>query len=157
MNKEQLVNLVIIPTLKEIPKGISAEAVLAVTMIIAHESTRGNFLKQIGGGPALGIIQMEPRTHNSTWKFGDSIWKNAYNMEIISKDDFDNKRHPLPGRLIYDLRYNVFMARQNIFMDRDTPLPKTPHQMSDYLKSWWNSAGGEAKSNSYLRDYEIWR
>lgn len=156
MDKEQLVNLVVIPTLKEIPKGISAEAVLAITMIIAHESTRGNFLKQIGGGPALGIIQMEPVTHDSIWDNGDSIWDNAFLMGIITKDEFNNKRQPLAGRLIYDLRYCVFMARQYLFMDTN-PLPKTPYQMSDYLKGYWNSEGGAADSNSYLRDYEIWR
>jgi len=65
MNKEQLVNLVIIPTLKEIPKGLSAESVLAITMIIAHESLRGNFLKQMGSGPGLGLGNIEPITHDS--------------------------------------------------------------------------------------------
>jgi hypothetical protein len=155
MNKEQLVNLVVIPTLKEIAKGIGAKPVLAITMIIAHESKGGNYLKQIGGGPALGIIQMEPTTHDSIWDNGDSIWDNAFLMGIVTKDEFDNKRQPLAGRLIYDLRYNVFMARQYLFMDT-APLPSTPYQMSAYLKDYWNSAGGAADSNSYLRDYELW-
>jgi len=156
MDKEQLVNLVIIPTLKEIPKGLSAEAVQAITMIIAHESKRGNFIKQMGKGPALGLIQMEPTTHNSTWKYGDSIWKNAFHMAIITERELKEKRHPLPGRLVYDIRYNVFMARQRLFMKTES-LPGTPYQMSDYLKRFWNSTQGAADSNSYLRDYEIWR
>lgn len=155
MNKEQLVNLVIIPTLKEIPKGIGAKAVQAITMIIAHESKGGNYLKQIGGGPALGIIQMEPTTHNSIWDNGDSIWDNALLLGIVSAEDHDQFLMPPAERLIYDLRYNVFMARQYLFMD-ENPLPSTPYQMSAYLKDYWNSAGGAADSNSYLRDYELW-
>lgn len=155
MNKEQLVNLVIIPTLKEIPKGLSAESVQAITMIIAHESKRGNFIKQMGKGPALGLIQMEPTTHDSTWEHGDSIWKNAFQMGILTEREFKEKRQPLVGRLIYDLRYNVFMCRQRLFMKPEA-LPKTPYQMSEYLKKFWNSADGAADSNSYLRDYELW-
>ena len=34
MNKKQLTDLVIIPTLKEIPKGYSSEAVMAIQMIV---------------------------------------------------------------------------------------------------------------------------
>jgi len=155
MNKEQLVNLVIIPTLEEIPKGLSAESVQAITMIIAHESKRGNFLKQMGNGRALGLIQMEPTTHDSTWEHGDSIWDNALKLGIITLHEYGLDIHPPASRLIYDLRYNVFMARQRLFMKPEA-LPKTPYQMSFYLKKFWNSAGGAADSNSYLRDYELW-
>lgn len=155
MNKEQLVNLVIIPTLKEIPCGISQKAVLAVTMIIAHESLRGNFLKQTGDGPAMGMINMEPKTYKATWLWGQSVWDNAFLMGIITESEFKEKRAPLIGRLIYDLRFNVFMARQRLFMDTD-PLPETPYQMSAYLKDYWNSEGGAADSNSYLNDYNLW-
>ena len=155
MNKEQLVNLVIIPTLKEIPKGLSAESVLAITMIIAHESMRGNFLKQMGDGPAMGLINMEPITYDSTWLHGDSMWQNALALNIISQADYNAGWYPPIERLIYDLRYNVFMARQRLFMD-DEALPKTPYQMSAYLKDYWNSEGGAADENSYQRDYELW-
>jgi hypothetical protein len=155
MNKEQLVNLVIIPTLKEIPKGLTDEAVMAITMIIAHESRRGNFLKQMGNGPALGLINMEPPTYKSTWKFGDSIWDNAFMMGIVTEKDFKKKRPPLVGRLIYDLRFNVFMCRQRLFM-KPEKFPKTPYQMSAYLKKFWNSVHGAADSNSYLNDFNMW-
>lgn len=155
MNKEQLVNLVIIPTLKEIPKGLSAESVLAITMLVAHESLRGNFLKQMGDGPGLGLGNMEPKTHNSTWKFGDSIWDNALKLGIITLHEYGLDIHPPATRLIYDLRYGVFMYRQRLFMDTKA-LPKTPYQMSAYLKDFWNSDDGAADSNSYLRDYELW-
>lgn len=153
MNREQLVNLVIIPTLKQIPYGISG--VLAISMIIAHESKRGEFLKQIGGGPALGLIQMEPLTHDSTWKYGDSVWVNAKKLGIISSFDHSNKIRPLSDRLIYDLRYNVFMARQRLFM-KDGALPDNIDDLSRYLKKHWNSVAGAASEMSYRDDYLKW-
>ena len=68
MDKKQLTELIIIPTLKEIPKGYSEEAVMAIQMIIAHESCGGKYIAQTKG-PALGVIQMEPFTHDQVWKF----------------------------------------------------------------------------------------
>lgn len=153
MNREQLVNLVIIPTLKQIPYGISG--VLAVSMIIAHESKRGHYLKQVGGGSALGLIQMEPITHDSTWKYGDSIWQNALKLNIISEFDFKNKIRPLSKRLIDDLKYNVFMARQRLFM-KSGALPDNIDDLSRYLKKHWNSADGAADEMSYRDDYLKW-
>ena len=155
MNKKQLVDSVIIPTLKEIPKGYTTEAELAVTMIIAHESRRGHYLHQTGKGPALGLIQMEPTTHESTWEFGDSIWTNALLLGIITPQQRRCGIHPPAERLIYDLRYNVFMARQRLFMKLGA-LPKSVHGMSKYLKRHWNSVGGAADDHSYMDDYLLW-
>lgn len=154
MNKGQLINHVIIPTLNEIPKGFSSEAVLAITMIIAHESKRGEYIHQIGG-PALGLIQMEPFTHDDTWANGDSIWRNAMNMGIITVEQRRSGIHPPAERLIYDLRYNVFMARQRLFMKMES-LPHDMVSMSQYLKKHWNSTQGKANFDSYLVDYEKW-
>jgi len=155
MNKNQLLNHVVIPMLKDIPKGLTEQSKLAIMMIIAHESKRGEFIKQIGKGPAVGLIQMEPRTHDSTWKFGDSIWINAMNAGIITPQEKASGIHPPAERLIYDLKYNVFMARQRLFMKPGT-LPSDLVSMSLYLKKHWNSVVGKANEDSYMVDYELW-
>jgi len=144
MNKQQLTDLVIIPTLKEIPNGYSESAVMAIQMIIAHESTGGEYLAQTKG-PALGVIQMEPFTHEQVWKFGDSIKKNAELLGITKVT---------PERLVYDLRYNVFMARQKLFMASGA-LPSCEYDMAAYLKKHWNG-DGKATADKYLRDYLGW-
>ncbi len=144
MNKQQLTSLVIIPTLKEIPHGYTEEAVMAIQMIIAHESKGGEYIAQTKG-PALGIIQMEPFTHDEVWKWGDSIKFNALNMGLIgSKSE----------RLIYDLRYNVFMARQKLFMAPGA-LPRLSKLMAVYLKKNWNG-GGKATPDKYYDDFMRW-
>ena len=155
MNKKQLLNYVITPTLVEIPKGCTPESELAIIMIIAHESRRGVYIKQVGNGPALGMIQMEPLTHDDTWKYGDSIWTNAMNMGIITPQQKSSGIHPFAERLIYDLRYNVFMARQRLFM-KPGALPKDVALLSQYLKQHWNSTSGDADDDSYMIDYGLW-
>lgn len=152
MNREQLIKHVIRPTLQAIPKGWSQKAELAILMIIAHESKRGEYIAQMNGGPAKGIIQMEGWVHDDTWKHSDSIKRNAYNMRFIESVH----HYPPDSDLLYtDLAYNVFMARQRLFMDT-IPLPETPLEMSVYLKNFWNSQGGSAKDSSYLDDYKLW-
>tara|TARA_R110000744_G_scaffold105561_1_gene201724 strand:- start:1732 stop:2193 length:462 start_codon:yes stop_codon:yes gene_type:complete len=152
MNKKQLTELVIVPTLHEIPKGYSPEAVMAIQMIIAHESSGGEYLAQTKG-PALGIIQMEPFTHNQVWKFGDSIQKNAELLKIVTPG-LGVKNVPSPNRLIYDLRYCVFMARQKLFMAPGA-FPKDSGDMSRYLKVHWNG-NGKATATKYHYDYVKW-
>ena len=147
----QMRNLVVIPTLKEIPVGYSVAATQAVMMIIAHESKGGKYLKQMGGGPALGPIQMEPTTYYDTWKHGDSIVKNAMILGIIQRTD----EIPPAEQLLTDLRLNVFMARQRLFM-KPGALPEDIVQASKYLKQHWNSTGGKAHELSYANDYAQW-
>lgn len=156
MDKQQLVNLIIIPTLTRIPSSLSKESVLAISMIIAHESKRGHYLKQTGNGPALGLIQMEPTTHNSTWKWASTIWYNALVLGIISQSQWEKKMHPPADRLIYDLQYNVFMARQRLFMKPEA-LPTNIDDLSRYLKKHWNSIYGAAGDMSYRDDYLKWK
>ena len=150
MNKKQLTDLVIIPTLKEIPGGYSESAVMAIQMIIAHESVGGKYLAQTNG-PALGIIQMEPATHLDVWKHGDSIKVNARMLGIITSE---SSYTPSPNKLVSDLRYNVFMARQKLFMDKGR-LPGNAHDMAIYLKKNWNG-DGKATPEKYLNDFAGW-
>ncbi|WP_290738593.1 hypothetical protein [Haliea sp.] len=153
MNKQQLLELVVRPTLAEIPNGPSGET--AIMMIIAHESRRGEFLKQWPKGPAWGLIQMEVATHDDTWLHGDSIWKNAVKLGIIDIKSNSNRVHPHHCRLAWDLRYNVFMARQRLFM-KPGALPTDLARLSRYLKKHWNSVGGAASETSYMDDYLKW-
>lgn len=160
MNRQQLEELIAIPTLKQIPLGYSDSSLLAFSMAVAHESMRGEYLRQnncCGEVGAFGLIQMEKLTHDQTWKWGQSIWNNALKLGIITKYQHFEKMHPNVDRLIYDLRYNVFMFRQRMFMKTE-PFPQPePALISKYLKVHWNSARGAASDDSYLKDYEAWK
>lgn len=122
------------------------EAVLAISMVIAHESKGGTFLYQTGNGPALGAIQMEGWVHDDTWKNCDNIQSYASRLGYQAQD---------VDKLVYDLQYNILMARCRFIMDV-APFPKTAQEMSVYLKNYWNSGLGAATPDKYLEDYNAW-
>jgi len=155
MNRQQFTDLILIPMLREIPRGYSYRSRMMIAMIIAHESDGGEYIKQLDNGPALGIIQMEPYTHACTWENGHSIWANALICGIITQKELNLGIHPKASRLIYDLRYNVFMARQRLFMKPEA-FPSTRLKMSAYLKRHWNTAEGSAHDLSYLNALDNW-
>jgi len=159
MNHNQFKDILLIPTLKKIPKGYTIESAVAISMIIAHESQRCKYIRQVvagGYGAAYGYIQMEETTYDTTWRYGDSIWKNALKLGIISKLEYKHKKKPSINRLLTDMEFNIFMARQRLFM-KAAAIPSTPHEISAYLKRHWNSAGGAAHIDSYYEDWMLWK
>ena len=147
INTGQLRDL-ITRTLKETPSGHSEDAVELLMMIAAHESRLGTYLRQVDG-PALGIFQIEPTTHDDTWENGDSICANAQILGIECAVE----------KLEYDLRYQIFMARQKLFMISEA-LPSSEGAssenvslMSDYCKEHWNTVDGGADAFDYFNAY----
>ena len=145
INPKQLRDL-ITRTLKEIPHGYSEDAVELLMMIAAHESKLGTYLRQVNG-PALGIFQMEPETHDDVWENGDSCEANAYLLSYNIECEL----------LECDIRYQIFMARQKLFMISE-PLPSSDHlnSMADYCKKHWNTELGKASACDYLHDYRYY-
>ena len=62
-NAQQFRNLIIEPTLEAIGMN-STSAVELLLGTMATESWAGTYIKQIKNGPALGVYQMEPATHD---------------------------------------------------------------------------------------------
>ena len=123
----------------------SDHAVELMLMIAAHESLGFKFRRQIGGGPALGVFQMEPPTHDDIWRRSRSIQRNAKRAGFTQ-----NAR-----RLTDDDRYAVFMARHRLMLD-PRPIPTALQAMADWCKREWNG-DGKATPEEYLRDYNLWR
>ena len=128
-------------------KAHSPRAEMAILMIIAHESGGGKFRRQVGGGPARGLIQMEPPTFDSVIDFGaqarNYLRRAGYASPVKCAD------------LEFDDRLSVVMARARLAMD-PAPLPATPAEMAKYLKKFWNGPG-KATPEKYLTDWEAWK
>ncbi len=129
-------------------KAHSDRAELAILMIIAHESGGGKARRQIGGGPARGLIQMEPPTFNDVIKFGEKaasyLRRAGFDPAVVKCADLE-----------FDDRLSVVMARARLAMDAN-PLPETPAAMAAYLKRFWNGPG-KATPEKYLKDWENWK
>lgn len=108
IDHEQLRQYVIRPVLNHLGlHSENAEELLVLTAAV--ESSGGQYLHQLGKGPACGIYQMEPATHDSLW---------AHYLRY--KADLADKVHDLelPGFLGDDARemcgnmyYATAMAR----------------------------------------------
>lgn len=116
----------------------------AIMMIVAHESHGGTYINQVKG-PALGVIQMEPATHDSLWMHADRIKHNAAQCGVVKN----------ANALEWDLKYNIFMARSMLLTDPN-PIPADRVQLSAYLKDFYNTAGGKAKPDDYLNALKYW-
>ncbi len=151
MNRTQL-RIMIVEVLAALGSPLISESAVNLLMgTAAQESRLGEFWFQKGGGPALGIFQMEPETEKSIWE--DLL---RYSP-ILSKKVFSVTGVPFPGalRLKYDLRYQIVMARLKYFWSPD-PLPEADDipGLAVYWKRVYNTIGGAGKESEFITNYK---
>lgn len=141
IDAKQLRELIIRPTLKEMGMwSESAENLLMGTA--AQESMMGRYIKQRGKGPALGIYQCEPATHDDVVR-----WSRAKGLL-----DFDSCR---PDRLVHDLKYATMIARLHYYrVPKALPAADDIDGLSNYWKTYYNTRLGKGKSEEFVRNYE---
>ncbi|HLN23837.1 MAG TPA: hypothetical protein VK558_07620 [Patescibacteria group bacterium] len=145
----QLRDQVVRPALQAIGLwSAAAEELLLGTVL--QESGGGHYLHQEGTGPAVGICQMEPATH-------DDIWANflAHQPDLAQM----MTRLTLPGvsrlqQLGGNLYYAVAMARV-LYHRISAPLPAAGDLdgQAAYYKRYYNTAGGAASTAQYLANW----
>lgn len=104
ISRKDLEEYVIYPALYDIQMQ-SEEAIHLLIVTATLESDLGFYLKQTNG-PALGIYQMEPQTHDCVW---DNVL--ADNTSKLTRMIKSNNGISSPNRMIYDLKYATCMAR----------------------------------------------
>ncbi len=123
------------------------EELLVITC--ANESNGGTFVVQ-NDGPALGIYQMEPATHDDIWKnwmatrreVGTWIFKTC-NFAIL----------PKAQDMITNWRYATIMARIQYLRSPDAIPADLDGQIALYKKVY-NTPDGAANSNGVLAAYK---
>lgn len=147
INPGQLREYVIRPTLKELGAySESAEELLMLTA--ATESLCGKYLHQVGG-PALGIYQMEPATH-------DDLWVNylKYKPALAEKvARYGHEARELPGNLYYA----TAMARIH-YLRRPEALPSAMDErgLASYWKTWYNTHLGAGTVEKAIENYRAY-
>ena len=106
----------------------------------ATESDMGRFLVQ-KGGPALGIYQMEPSTHDDIWenwlRYKPDMAERILDTCGISRDECRAER------LVWDLRYATCMTRCHYLRVRHTiPGPQNWPALAEYYKDHYNTRLG---------------
>lgn len=145
IHSKQLREAIVRPTLNSLQLySKSAEELLMLTAAV--ESHCGEFLLQIEG-PALGIYQMEPNTH-------DDIWKNylSFRPDLASRvmQQGEGARN-----LIGNLYYATAMARVH-YLRIPKPLPDAhdTFALANYWKAHYNTEMGSGRCAEAIGKYE---
>lgn len=155
IDPQQLRDLIIRPTLALIlpdTTGAATELLLGTCM---QESNGGVYISQING-PALGIWQMEPATH-------DDIWTSFLPSKPLIKQQLDalagivpynGTSHPLAKNMIGNLWYACAMARMLYYrVPAALPAQGDYQAQAAYYKKYYNTPAGAATIEQYLGNW----
>ena len=145
IDREQFIELIIEPTLEDL--GLYSTAASELVLGTCLQESQLRYLKQLGTGPALGVCQMEPATH-------DDLWANylqyrgklaAAVMDIGGPDALD---------LIHNLKYAVAMCRVHYRRVRE-PLPQAGDlkRQAAYWKKYYNTNLGKGTEEEYINSW----
>lgn len=149
MDANQLCELVIAPTLDVIELN-SDVAVNLLVGTVFQESAGGEYLKQLGGGPALGIYQIEPNTHTD-------VWENYldYRASLTSKVEKLLSPEDKEQQLISNLSYATAIARI-IYYRKPQALPSDANDiqaLGEYWKEHYNTAAGAGTVEEFVHNF----
>lgn len=151
----QLRNYVVRPVLMhlatEIPYSRAAEHLLLGT---AAQESHGEYLHQLGKGPAVGLWQMEPFTHDDLWKTILSANKAlAVKVDALELPGFlgNNDAREMAGNMYYACAMcRVFYRRIR------APLPNAGNvaDMAYYWKRYYNTLHGKGTEAEFVRNWK---
>ena len=111
----------------------------------AQESHLGEYMYQIGNGPARGCWQMEPDTELD-------IWNNyvAFRPELIEMlSGYTTKS----GNDLRDnIAYQIVMARLH-YKRVPEPIPSSVEGMAEYWKRYYNTYAGKGTAKEAVENY----
>ncbi|MBR0560029.1 hypothetical protein [Neokomagataea anthophila] len=129
------------PALSALGLWSSAAENLLVGTALAE--SRAVYVRQVGGGPALGLWQMEPATHDDCWlNFLNFPAQSRFATAVLAMIARDI--NPVE-QLVCNLRYACAMARVRYYRAQE-PLPAATDAagLSLYHKHHYNTAQGAA-------------
>ena len=107
LNDFQLRELIIIPTLMHL--GLHSDNAVQLLLNTAKQESHLTYLTQLGNGPARGLWQMEPATHDDIWTnylaYRDAL---ADNVRVLA---IGTKGVPDADQMVGNLFYACAMAR----------------------------------------------
>lgn len=154
INAKHLREYVVRPALVDI--GLysrSAENLLMGTA--AQESKLGEYLAQLGNGPARGIFQMEPTTEKDIWN-NYLKYKTDLAREILLRVSTPKPQDT--DEILYNLRYAAMMARVHYLrIDERLPHADSPADLARYWKKYYNTHKGKGTISEFIKNYELTR
>ena len=147
----QFRQFVVRPALKALEPWIPySEDAVDLLMGTAIQESMLTALKQYGGGPARGLYQIEPATHDDVYKhylgFNEEFEKAVLSFAVRGAN--------LHDELVTNLIYATVIARIKYYRD-SKPLPdgSDVEAMGAYYKRVFNTAGGKGTAEEFIDKY----
>jgi len=152
IDADQLRRHVIRPTLKHLNQySKAAENLLMGTA--AQESHLGTYLLQLDGGPAKGIFQMEPATHDDIWQHY-LRYKRILTHSVREIAGVEKGVVPPADLMVTNLAYAAAMARIHYLrVPEALPLADNPVDLGEYWKSHYNTYLGKGTVAEFVENY----
>ncbi len=151
MNKNDYISYVIKPSLDYLDPDIPySDDAVALLLLTALAESNLNNLTQIGGGPALGLLQMEPETETSLWN--NHLRRHPELAAKVENLMIKHLRRDI--NLAGNMHYQIAIAREK-YWQNSRPLPKLAEieKMSSFYVDIYN-AGGKANKMDVIQLYK---
>ena len=156
MDATQFRELIVRPSLEEV--GLHSDAAEDLVMGTAAQESHLQYVKQLGGGPALSLFQIEPATYNDYW---DNYLQHREDLsdkifEAIQYDDEVQKVPPDPERMVWDLKFASIMCRIH-YRRISEALPQSGDVAgyAAYWKKYYNTVHGAGTEEEFVQNYEL--
>jgi len=143
---------IIDPVLEEMSMySVAASELLLGTAI---QESRLTYLVQLGGGPALGVFQMEPATFKDIWinylAFRPSISKSVQSIAGVGAAE-----HATAEQMVWHLAFAAAMCRVHYrrVPEAMPPAGDYPAQ-AEYWKEYYNTPLGAGTAEEYIENWE---
>ena len=151
LDPEQLIEHVIRPTLEYL--GWYSRAAEELVLGTAITESRLRYIKQIGGGPAMGIYQMEPNTFRDIKANYLSYNDDLYEMIESLRDRRDSTQEE---ELCYNLAYATAMCRAH-YRRQPAKLPERGNAVAQatYWKQYYNTHYGSGSIDHATEHFHL--
>lgn len=156
LNLEQLREYVVLPTLSSL--GMYSEAAEQLVMGTITQESRATYFKQLGTGPAPGLIQMEPATHADLWrsfiKYKSSLQDD---LRALLSGEADSV-YEVCGvsdelELMSNIKYAVAMCRVHYWRPQSLPEANNIKALGEYWKDHYNTIHGAGTVHEFVNNF----
>lgn len=154
MDIKQLLEHIVKPTLTEL--GLYSLAAERLVMGTITQESDATYIKQLGNGPALGLAQMEPATHDDIWrnflKYKPALSERV--LRLASLGSIQANATPHSNQLITNLAYAVAMCRIHYYR-RPEALPEADNieALGQYWKEHYNTHKGKGTVSEFIEHF----
>lgn len=148
LDVKQFKDLVIVPALQTLE--LYSEAAVELVLGTALQESGLRYLQQLNEGPALGLFQMEPATHDDIWnnylKYRPELAGRLKSLGVVA----------FPLAMVGNLWYGAGMCRVHYFRVKD-PLPAQGDYegQAAYWKEHYNTYLGAGTEEEYLENWHV--